>query len=93
MPVLRFILTLRSPSARVAGQKIFARKGWRSRDAEVEADLQARDEYDSSREHSPLVESRDAIHVDTDHLAIPAVVDRLESLVHERWRQLGIEQG
>jgi cytidylate kinase len=62
-------------------------------DAEVEADLQARDEYDSSREHSPLVESRDAIHVDTDHLTISAVVDRLESLVHERWRQLGIEQG
>jgi len=62
-------------------------------DAEVESDLQARDAYDSSREHSPLVLSCDAIHVDTDHLTIPAVVDRLETLVHERWRHLGIEQG
>ena len=62
-------------------------------DAEVEADLQARDAYDSSREHSPLIESHDAIHIDTDHLTIPAVVDRLEALVQEHWRQLGIEQG
>jgi len=62
-------------------------------DDEVEADLKARDAYDSSREHAPLTESHDAIHVDTDHLSIPAVVDRLESLVHERWRQFGIEQG
>jgi cytidylate kinase len=60
---------------------------------EVEADLQARDAYDSSREHSPLVRSDDAIHVDTDNMTIPEVVDRLEMLVHERWRQLGIEQG
>jgi len=62
-------------------------------DAEVEADLQARDAYDSSREYSPLVLSSDAIHIDSDRLTIPAVVDRLESLVTERWRQLGIEQG
>jgi len=62
-------------------------------DAEVEADLQARDTYDSSREHSPLIESHDAIHIDTDHLTIPAVVDRLEALVQDRWHQLGIEQG
>lgn len=55
-------------------------------DAEVEADLAARDRYDSSREHSPLVTAPNAIIVDTDNLSIDGVVDRLEEIVRSKWR-------
>lgn len=57
-------------------------------EAEVEADLAARDQYDSTREHSPLVTAPDAIIVNTDDLSIDEVVDRLEHIVHSKWRAL-----
>ena len=56
--------------------------------AEVEADLAARDRYDSSRKHSPLVTAPNAIIVDTDDLSIDEVVDRLEEIVRGTWRTI-----
>ena len=44
---------------------------------QVEADIRARDEYDSSREHSPLVVPAGAIVVDTTDLTIDEQVERV----------------
>lgn len=44
---------------------------------EIEAAIIARDHYDSTREHSPLVKANDAIEVDTSHLTIEEVVATL----------------
>ena len=57
-------------------------------DADVEADLAARDRYDSSREHAPLVTAPGAIIVETDDLSIDEVVDRIEQIVRATWRTI-----
>lgn len=43
----------------------------------VAADLSNRDTIDSTREHAPLKKADDAIYVDTTHMTIDQVVDRL----------------
>ena len=48
--------------------------------AELAEDLRRRDEYDSSREDSPLRPARDAVIVDSTDLDRPAVIDRIVSL-------------
>ena len=47
---------------------------------EVEDALSARDERDSSREHSPLRKAEDAIEVDTTHMTIGDQVDEIVKL-------------
>lgn len=49
----------------------------------VEKDLKKRDEYDSSRKHSPLKEASDAIKVDATHLTVEQVLDKMKSYVEE----------
>ena len=44
---------------------------------EVEADLKKRDRIDSERECAPLKKANDAIYIDTTHMTIEEVVDRL----------------
>lgn len=44
---------------------------------QLKAEIQRRDEYDSSREHSPMKKADDAIVVDTSGLSIDEVVDRI----------------
>lgn len=48
---------------------------------EVEQALVARDQRDSSREHSPLRKASDAVEIDTTHLTIGDQVDRVLALV------------
>jgi CMP/dCMP kinase len=48
--------------------------------AAIAADLRRRDEYDSSREDSPLRPARDAVIVDSTDLDREAVVDRVVAL-------------
>ena len=43
----------------------------------VAADLAARDAADSTRQHDPLAQAPDAIHIDTTHLTVDEVVDQL----------------
>ena len=43
----------------------------------VAADLAARDAADSSRQHDPLIQAPDAVHVDTTDLSVDEVVDEL----------------
>ena len=43
----------------------------------VAADLAARDAADSTRQHDPLAQAPDALHIDTTHLTVDEVVDQL----------------
>jgi cytidylate kinase len=52
--------------------------------AEVLADLQRRDGYDSSRTASPLVRADDAVELDTTGMTVSDVVAFVERLVAER---------
>lgn len=48
-----------------------------------------RDELDSTRADSPLVQAPDAIRIDTTNRTIEQVVDALARVVRERWNQGG----
>jgi CMP/dCMP kinase len=50
---------------------------------EVEADLAARDQRDSSREHSPLRKADDAIEIDTTDLTVGDQVDQIVALARK----------
>jgi cytidylate kinase len=52
--------------------------------AEVLADLKRRDEYDSSREMSPLCAADDAIILDTTEYYIEVVIDKICALAKEK---------
>jgi cytidylate kinase len=51
---------------------------------QMEEDLRSRDEYDSSREHSPLVVPEGAVIVDTTELTIEEQVDRVIAEVRKK---------
>jgi cytidylate kinase len=51
---------------------------------EIEAAMTSRDQHDSTRADSPLIESSDAIVVDTSHRTVDEVVLEIVSLVKER---------
>ncbi len=55
------------------------------------ADLDRRDTYDSTRQHSPLRAADDAVHVDTTALSVNEVLQRLVDLAMERG--VGTESG
>jgi CMP/dCMP kinase len=48
------------------------------------AEVVARDEADSAREHSPLVQAEDAIAIDTTAMTIDEVLEEMVSLVRQR---------
>ncbi len=50
---------------------------------EIAAELERRDAIDSSREHSPLVQAKDAIVIDTSHLSISEQVSQIVELAHK----------
>jgi cytidylate kinase len=51
---------------------------------EVLAEIQARDQRDSTRSDSPLVPAPDAVHIDTGGLTIEQVVERVLEVVRGR---------
>jgi len=59
----------------------FSRQGVTSTLEEQINDLAARDEFDSNREHSPLMRTRDSILLDTTNLTIDEQVERILKLV------------
>ncbi len=71
-------------SPRVRAERRAAEEGAPERAAEYEKDLQRRDDFDSSREDSPLTETEDAVRIDTDALSPEAVLDRLTDLARAR---------
>jgi cytidylate kinase len=52
--------------------------------AAIAADLDRRDTYDSSRQHSPLRAADDAVHLDTTALGVDEVIKRLVDLARDR---------
>ena len=57
------------------------KKGVESSLDEIQADIERRDELDSSRATAPLKPAADAVHVDTSHMAIKDQVDWVLNLV------------
>jgi cytidylate kinase len=51
---------------------------------EIEASIAKRDQYDSSRTHSPLIEADGSVVVDTTGLSIDEVLERIEQLLEPR---------
>ena len=68
-----------SPAERARRRAL--QEGQPGRQAEIQAELERRDRLDSSRAHSPLLQSDDALLVDTDGLTAAEVVARLLALV------------
>jgi pantoate ligase/cytidylate kinase len=57
---------------------------------QLEADIYARDQKDSSRAIAPLRQASDAIEINTDRLAIDAVIDHIVALYREKIETLPI---
>jgi cytidylate kinase len=55
-------------------------------EATVLAEQTIRDERDRTREHSPLVPAEGAVVIDSTHMTLPQVVDRIAALVLEKTR-------
>ena len=53
----------------------------------MENELKARDYTDSTRTVSPLIEAKDAVHLDTTGLSIDDTVDRVMGIVGEKLKQ------
>lgn len=51
---------------------------------QMEKDIAARDDYDSSREVAPLKAAADAVMVDTTDLSIEQVVDRVSEIIDQK---------
>ncbi|MHB8860101.1 MAG: (d)CMP kinase [Thermoleophilia bacterium] len=59
-------------------------KGVHVAQAQMEKDIAARDDYDSSREVAPLKAAIDAVMVDTTDLSIEQVVDRVAEIIDQK---------
>ncbi len=55
---------------------------------EILANLKYRDQYDSSREHSPLKKTEDAIIIDTTHLTIEQEIAQVVRIVKEKLQKM-----
>ena len=61
-------------------------KGLNANLPDLIAELEARDERDTKRSVSPLCAADDAVIIDTTHIGIEQVVDKVMSLVEERFK-------
>lgn len=61
-----------------------AHTGSHAGQAAVAASIEARDKSDTTRTTSPLTLAADAVHIDTTHMPIAQVVDRVMDLVREK---------
>ncbi|MBL1228605.1 (d)CMP kinase [Enterococcus sp. BWB1-3] len=50
----------------------------------LKKEIERRDEIDSTREVSPLVQAADAVRIDTTGMSISQVVERIESIIREK---------
>ncbi len=55
---------------------------------EILANLKYRDQYDSSREHSPLKKTEDAIVIDTTNLTIEQEIEQVVRIVKEKLQKM-----
>ncbi|MBL0387793.1 (d)CMP kinase [Tumebacillus sp. ITR2] len=54
---------------------------------QIKEDIQRRDDYDASREHSPMVKADDAVVVDTTGMSIDEVIAQIETICHSAQAQ------
>ncbi len=52
--------------------------------AAIIADMKARDRRDMEREHAPLKQAQDAVHIDTTTMRVDEVVDRMLAILERR---------
>ena len=71
-------------SPRVRAERRAHEEGHPERADEYEKDLKRRDDYDSSRADSPLLETDDAVCIDTDALSPAEVLDTITELARAR---------
>lgn len=81
---LKIYLTASIPERARRRQLQDAQKGIEQSLDKLIADITARDDYDSSREHAPLRKADDAIEIDTTGKTIPEVIDIICHLAEER---------
>lgn len=81
---LKIFLTASSDARAQRRTSQDAAEGRTSTLAATKQDVDRRDELDSSRAASPLQVAADAVRIDTTHLDVPAVLDRILALVDER---------
>jgi cytidylate kinase len=81
---LKVFLTAHSQVRAERRRKELVAKGEHSSAAETLAAIEARDNYDSSRDVAPLRRADDAVELDTSNLTIDGVVAALAQLVAER---------
>jgi CMP/dCMP kinase len=79
-PVKLYLIASPAERARRRAAELRAR-GEQVDEAALAADLTARDRRDSERAHSPLRPASDARLIDTTHLSLDEVVDRMEEAV------------
>jgi cytidylate kinase len=75
------------PSTRVE-RRLKQRQARPEQAAAVAAELRARDLRDRTREASPLEPAPDAVILDSTHLSIDEVVERVEAVIHEKQIEL-----
>jgi cytidylate kinase len=81
---LKIFLTASSDARAQRRTSQDAAEGRSSTLAATKDDVERRDRLDSSRAASPLQAAADAVRVDTTHLDVPAVLERILALVDER---------
>lgn len=89
---VKFFLTA---SARERGRRRWLElreKGVAVELAQTIAEVEDRDRADSQRSHSPLVRPADAVEVDSSGLDIDQVLARMEGVVRDRRRELGLPE-
>lgn len=52
--------------------------------AKIKADVEKRDREDTQREHAPLKKASDAVEIDTSHLSVDQVIQKMKEYYHQR---------
>ncbi len=82
-------------SARERGKRRYEELRAKGLDVDLEqtiAEVEARDEADSSRQHAPLEQAEDAVPIDSTELTIEEVLAEMLRVVRERRRQAGFTE-
>lgn len=81
---LKIYLTASSQVRAKRRYKESLKKGARSSLEEIEKDIIERDFRDMNRENSPLKQAEDAVLLDSSHMTVPQVIDRIIELFQEK---------
>ena len=86
---VKIFLTASNPERARRRRLELAEKGIEISQGQMESEIAARDDYDSSREVAPLKAAADAVEVDTTDLTIEQVVDKITDIITQRQAEAG----